>query len=109
MLRRSTILLLIACFLGTPVLMHAVHEGQRCASATGQPDAFPLLVSDPAGVCRSISSDPLWARLFGLLSLVAMAAAAFDLSSAYRGRRRERDLLARVGVRVDEADLPLED
>ena len=107
--RRSTILFLIACLFGTPVLIHAYRVGQHCAAITGQTEGSPFVVSDPTSLCRAVGPDPLWARGFGVLSLASLVAAGIGLSRGLAARRHERKMLAQVGVKVKEEDLFLEE
>ena len=106
---RSTFLLLLASLLGTPVLLHSYRAGQRCAAITGQIDAPAFGVLDPAGICRSINPDPLWARFFGIASVAALVAAGIGFARGLAARRHERNLLAGAGVHVSERDLPIEE
>ncbi len=90
-------LLVLASLLGTPVLLHRNTVLQQCAQL---PDA---------AMCATVAPDPFWVRPAGLLSLLALGAAAYLAAVGWTARHREKEMLDGVGVHVREEDLPLEE
>lgn len=113
MRHRTTLLFLLACLLAAGPYLQSNREQQLCAERTSQHahtiqhllDGFDESIS----TCPDVLPPPAWARAMGLLAVFVLLAAGVSFTLALRDRHRERQLLAAIGVRVDEADLPLDD
>ena len=110
---RNRILLffLLGClFAWTPYRQYSLEQ-QRCAQQQGVGQALDgstLYNTSDVG-CLDRAPMSLWARGSGILSVICFAAFFFFFVKAILARRRERILLEQAGVRVNEADLPLDE